>query len=227
MKHTFFWISLLFCIAMQTKAQVSVAHQQSELTMAQVLTKKEIADETSAKSKFHTIETATQSHDGTPVYKTVREVEYTFKETAQKITRKRKVLSSTTERLSSESQWEEIYPDMTTTLLSSVFSPKNIKKTEEAVKMPFRITVNQTPGTTQVLFDKLALMQSLGKKMTDSVMGTQISYEVITEQLEYGSLSEQLYIDQLEGVQTVVALTTTDKSGSSHRVEVKEDIQVR
>ena len=227
MKYTFLFIPMLFCATLQVKAQVITSNQQAELTMTQVLTNKAVEGGKTATLKLRTTETSVQSHDGVPVYKTVREVEYTIKETAKKITRKREVLNSNTERLSSASKLEEIYPDVTTALLSGVLSPKTVKKNENGFKMPYLVSTDQQQGDTRVYFDKLSLIQSQGKTTTDSVLGTQIRYDVITEQLQYGARSEQLYLDQLESVQSIVALTTTDKSGHSHRVEVKEDIVVK
>ena len=107
MKQLLLMIALLCCVPLSAQVGESVAAQQTAWTLSKLLAHQPTADENASVLKLVTTETVTQCHDGTPVYRTVREVEYTIKENEKKISRKRKVVSASTEELVKEREVKE------------------------------------------------------------------------------------------------------------------------
>ena len=226
MKNTLALLFLFLSASLQAQIKVSAPSDNNKLTMVQVLTGKDC----NALDKFSysvlTEETSVQLHDGKVAYKTVREVEYLIKAKGKKITKKRKVLNTKTDDSCPKAEAGQIFPDMTATLLSSVLSDKEVKRDETPNRTPFAFS-RKDDGSSIVCMDKLALMKAKGMETHVQNMGADIEFVEVAEKLVYHSSDEHLYIDDLQQIVSTYAVVSKEKSGSTHKVEVKETICIK
>ena len=58
-------------------------------------------------------------------------------------------------------------------------------------------------------------------------MGADIEFVEIAEELVYHASDAHLYIDELQQIASTYSVVSKEKSGSTHKVEVKETIRIK
>ena len=219
-------IFVLFSVALQAQIPVSEESDCKKLSIAQVLTGRNDNGKDKYTVKLFAEETSVQFHNGEEAYKTVRETEYEIKFKGNKISRKRKVLSSNTENICPKEEAEPVFPDVTFQLLTSVLHPKNIRKDAGHKLLCFTATRNDD-GTTTVFIDKLACAESEGTKTHVQEPGADLTFEKLTEELTYNSQEDNLHPDALKRIVSVVSLISKEESGTANEVKVREEIVIK
>ena len=222
-------LTLILCfytVTLQAQVLVSGQPEGNNLSIGQILINKDYDSNKKSTFKLLTEEESVQIHDGKEVYKTIQDVEYTIKFKGAKISTKRKILSTKKESLCSEGQAEKVYPNMTTNLLSSVLMPQTVKLEEKSSLLPFTMTTD-SDGLSSLYMDKLAIMKSKGKDTQIKQMGADIQLVQVSEELKYKESDKKLYIDSLVSIQSTYSIVSKEKSGDTHKVEVKENIIVK
>lgn len=226
MKNALTLILCFFTMTLQAQIVVSRQPDENKLSIGQVLIHKDYDSSNKSTLKLLTEEQSVQIHDGKEVYKTIQDVEYTIKSKGAKISTKRKILSTKKESLCPEEQAEKVYPNMTANLLSSVLMTQTVKLEEQSSVLPFTMTTD-SDGFSSLFIDKLAIMKSKGKDTHIQQMGADIQLVQVSEELKYKNSGNNLYIDSLVSIQSTYSIVSKEKSGDTHKVEVKENIIVK
>lgn len=226
MKSSLTLILLLFAVSLQAQVAVTELPANDQFTIAQVLASKDCNKNSKSTIKLVTEETSVQTHNGKETYKTVQEVEYLIKYKGTKISKKRNVLKTQSENLAPKGQAEQVFPDMTSNLLSSVLSTGTVKNEEESTMLPFTLTANDD-GTVSLYLDKLAVMKAKGQETHIKGMGADLQFVQVSEKLNYKSSDKLLYIDALNSIESTYSVISKEKSGTTHKVEVKESIKIK
>lgn len=224
MKNTLTFILCFFTITLQAQVLVSGQPDENKLSIGQILTEKGYNSKSTL--KLQTEEVSVQIHDGKEVYKTIQNVEYTIQYKGTKISTKRKVYCTTKGSICPEGQAEKVFPDMTTNLLSSVLMPQTVKLEEQSAMLPFTINTD-SDGMSSLYIDKLAVMKSRGKDTRIAQMGADLQLVQVSEELQYNQSDNKLYIDSLRRIQSVYSIVSKEKSGDTHKVEVRENIIIK
>lgn len=224
MKNALTLILCFFAIALQAQVIVSGDPDDKKLTIGQVLTSRDSNSKSTI--KLLTEEVSVQIHDGKEVYKTTQDVEYTIKSKGTKISTKREILRTKKVNSCPEGQAEQVFPNMTTNLLSSILTPQTIKLEGQSTMLPFTMTTD-CDGLSSLYIDKLAIFKSQGKDTHIKQMGADLQLVQVSEKLLYKKSAHQLYIDALVGIQSTYSVISKEKSGDTHKVEVKENIMVK
>lgn len=226
MKNMLTFILCFFTITLQAQVLVSGQPDENKLSIGQILTEKDYNSNSKSTLKLLTEEVSVQIHDGKEVYKTIQNVEYTIQYKGTKISTKRKVYCTTKGSICPEGQAEKVFPDMTTNLLSSVLMPQTVKLEEQSAMLPFTINTD-SDGMSSLYIDKLAVMKSRGKDTRIAQMGADLQLVQVSEELQYNQSDNKLYIDSLRRIQSVYSIVSKEKSGDTHKVEVRENIIIK
>lgn len=180
--------------------------------------------------KILTHETSVQEHDGTEVYREVRDVEYTVKEKKGDFTIKRKVLKKEKSPVKDEASAKK-FIDMTSNLQSTFLAQRKVKDANSMGDMkPWEGTANRKDGITTVFIDELSQVKNNRKDKKEmgvmlNFFGTVLEVTEYTETLGYSSSADKLYIDDIKTIGTVFGSRQTKKNGET--LNMKNIIAVR
>ena len=226
MKRALLLILCFFTITLQAQVIISGGPNDNKLTIRQVLTSKDNTSNSKSKIKILTEEVSTQIHDGKEVYKTKQNVEYCITYKGTKISKKRKILSTNKEKFCSDRQAEQVFPDMTANLLSTVLCSKTIGLEGQTALLPFTM-IAERDGIFSIYIDKLAFMKSIGKDNHLQQGRVDLQLVQVGEELFYKESKNKLYIDSLIKIQSIYSFLFKEKSDVIHKVEVKEKITIK
>lgn len=168
-----------------------------------------------------TSEKTVQSHDGQNVFVNNRLVEYIITHKKDKIIVKRKILSSENQEVNNDKEIQNLYPNMTATLLSCVLAPKRIHTKDKPSTLIPKKQFDNNNGAI-IILDKLPLLA----RQEDSFLGINIRYERSTEKLCYTSL-DSFDFTSLTDIISTINLKMTDRKGNIHEVCLEETIMVK
>lgn len=182
--------------------------------------------------KIITREMSVQEHEGTEVYREVREVEYTVKAAKGNYKVKRKVTKEDKTSNASAAALAEKFIDMTSDLQSTFLSPGKVKERKLWGQIrPAVGTVTVKDGFTTVCVDEMAVVKDEYTDKEGSVVlvnffGNVTELTEAVETLRYSSSSDRLYIDDLKEVNTVIGSIYTKKGGEPLNMRNIEHIEI-
>lgn len=182
--------------------------------------------------KIITHEISVQEHEGTEVYREVRDVEYTVKEAKGEYKIKRKVLKSEKSQVGGDADLAGRYADRTSDLQSTFLTPRKVKERDATGDAkPATGTVARENGTTSVFIDKMAsvkdgLTDKEGRVVLFKFLGSVTEMYEATETLCYSSSADELYLDDLKTVTTTFGSIYTEKEKEPVKIKNIEKIEI-
>lgn len=181
--------------------------------------------------KIITHETSVQEHEGTEVYREVRDVEYTVRAKKENYIIKRKVLKKEKTTVG-DAALAEKFIDMTSDLQTTFLRPRKVKERKPLGKTMSAVgKVTVEDSVTNVLIDLMASAKDeytdkKGRVVLANFFGNITEMTGYVETLCYRSLSDKLYIDDLKAVNTVFGCNNIKKNGETLRMRNIENIEI-